>query len=61
MFKDSTKYRTVHYGHPESVTDAHEHVDVIDSETLVAAYGEYDWRKNLFKHGITDLAHTVFK
>lgn len=60
MFKDSTKYRTVHYGHPDSVTDAHEHVDVIDSETLVAAYGEYDWRKNLFKHGITDLAHTVF-
>ena len=47
MFKDSTKYRTIHYGHADSVTDAHEHVSVTNNEVLEAAYGDYDWKKRL--------------
>lgn len=60
MFKDSTKYRTIHYGHADSVTDAHEHVSVTNNEVLEAAYGGYDWKKGFFKHGRGDLANQVF-
>jgi glycosyltransferase involved in cell wall biosynthesis len=60
MFKDSTKYRTIHYGHNESVTDAHEQVDVTDNDVLAQAYGGYDWKKNFFKHSNEDHAHVTF-
>lgn len=60
MFKDSTEYRTIHYGHPDSVTDAHEHVDVTSNEVLERTYGSYDWRRHQFKHSVTDHAHTTF-
>lgn len=60
MFKDHPKYRTVHYGHPESITAAHEHVNVTNNDILKQTYGDYDWKKNQFKHDINDLAHRIF-
>ena len=60
MFKDSKKYKTIHYGHEDSVTDAHEHVTVTDNAILNASYGEYNWRKGFFKHDRSDLANRVF-
>jgi glycosyltransferase involved in cell wall biosynthesis len=59
MFKGHG-YKTIHYGHPESVTDADEHVNVTSNEVLEKAYGGYDWKKGLFKHGADDYAHKVF-
>jgi glycosyltransferase involved in cell wall biosynthesis len=60
MFKDSTEYRTIHYGHPDSQTSAHEHVNVTSNDVLAETYGDHDWRKNQFKHSSGDLAHRVF-
>lgn len=60
MFKDSKQYRTIHYGHPDSQTAAHEHVDVTSNEILAETYGNYDWRKNQFRHDVNDLAHRHF-
>ena len=59
MFKGHG-YKTIHYGHKDSVTDADEQVTVTDNETLEKAYGGYDWRKGLFKHSIDDHAHKTF-
>lgn len=60
MFKDSKEYHTIHYGHNESVTDAHEQVDVTDNDVLAESYGGYDWKKNFFKHSSSDHAHVTF-
>lgn len=60
MFKDSDEYHTIHYGHPGSITSAHEHVNVTSDEILEQTYGNYDWRKNQFKHASGDLAHKTF-
>lgn len=60
MFKDHPEYETIHYGHPESVTDAGEQVDVTSNEVLERAYGSYDWRKEQFKHDRNDFAHQFF-
>ena len=60
MFKDSEEYKTIHYGHNRSDTDAHEQVDVTSDEVLNSAYGDYDWKKGFFKHSTDDLAHKVF-
>jgi glycosyltransferase involved in cell wall biosynthesis len=60
MFKDHPEYNTIHYGHPSSITSAHEHVNVTSDEVLKQTYGDYDWRKNQFKHDSQDLAHKVF-
>jgi glycosyltransferase involved in cell wall biosynthesis len=60
MFKDSSDYRVVHYGHPDSQTAAAEQVSVTSNEVLAAAYGGYDWRRQQFKHAADDLAHQVF-
>jgi glycosyltransferase involved in cell wall biosynthesis len=60
MFKDHPEYHTIHYGHPASVTSAHEHVNVTNDEILQQTYGNYDWRKNQFRHNSEDLAHKVF-
>jgi len=59
MFKGHG-YKTIHYGHKDSVTDADEQVTVTDNETLEKAYGGYDWKKGLFKHSIDDHAHKAF-
>jgi len=60
MFKDSSEYHVIHYGHADSKTAAHEHVDVTSNEVLEQTYGNYDWRKNQFKHSSNDHAHRVF-
>lgn len=60
MFKDSTEYRVIHYGHPDSQTAAHEHVNVTSNDVLERTYGNYDWRRNQFRHSSSDLAHQVF-
>lgn len=60
MFKDSKEYRTVHYGHPESQTSAHEQVDVLSNAILDQTYGGHDWKKNQFKFSSDDLAHQVY-
>jgi glycosyltransferase involved in cell wall biosynthesis len=59
MFK-GRGYKTIHYGHPESVTDADEQVNVTSNEVLEQAYGGYDWRKGQFRHASDDFAHRVF-
>jgi glycosyltransferase involved in cell wall biosynthesis len=60
MFRDSFKYRTIHYGHPDSVTDAHEHVSCITTEEQEQAYGRYDFRKNGFKYGNDDICVNTY-
>jgi glycosyltransferase involved in cell wall biosynthesis len=60
MFRNSFKYRTIHYGHPDSVTDAHEHVDVITSEVQEEAYGRYDFKESGFKYGTNDVCINTF-
>lgn len=60
MFKDHPEYRTVHYGHPDSITSAHEHVNVTAQDVLQQTYGDHDWRKNHFKYDTNDLAHNVY-
>ena len=60
MYKDDPNYKTIHYGHPDSITAAHEHVNVTNNDILQQTYGGYDWRKNQFRHDSGDLAHKVF-
>lgn len=60
MFKNSSEYRVIHYGHPDSRTAAHEHVNVTSNEVLQQTYGNYDWRKNQFRHSSNDYAHQTF-
>ena len=60
MFKNSSEYNVIHYGHPDSQTAAHEHVSVTSNEVLERAYGNYDWRRNQFRHNSQDHAHKVF-
>jgi glycosyltransferase involved in cell wall biosynthesis len=60
MFKNSSEYTTIHYGHKDSVTDADEHVSVTDNNVLLKAYGNYDWKSMQFKHDRQDYAHQVF-
>jgi glycosyltransferase involved in cell wall biosynthesis len=60
MFKTSSEYRVIHYGHPDSQTVAHEHVSVTSNEVLQQTYGNYDWRKNQFRHSSNDFAHQTF-
>ena len=50
----------IHYGHEESNVDCDEHITVTTNETLQQAYGNYDWRKNFFKHDVNDFAHKTF-
>lgn len=60
MFKGSSEYNVIHYGHPDSKTAAHEHVNVTSNEVLEKTYGNYDWRKNQFRHNSGDFAHQTF-
>jgi len=55
MFKNSSKYRTIHYGHPDSQTDAHEHVTVITTEVQEAAYGKQEDKRKFFKYSSDDV------
>lgn len=49
-----------HYGHKDSDVICTEHVPVTDDEVLRKAYGDYDWRKEFFKHNTQDYANTTF-
>jgi glycosyltransferase involved in cell wall biosynthesis len=53
-------HEVIHYGHEDSVVDCSEHVTVVTNKDLEIAYGNYDWRKNFFKHDVNDHAHQVF-
>ena len=49
-----------HYGHKDSDVICTEHVPVTDDDVLRKAYGDYDWRKNFFKHNTQDYANRTF-
>ena len=49
-----------HYGHKDSDVICTEHVTVTDDDVLRKAYGDYDWRKNFFKHNTQDHANRTF-
>ena len=49
-----------HYGHKDSEVECTEHVPVTYDEDLKIAYGDYDWKKNFFKHDTSDHAHKIF-
>lgn len=49
-----------HYGHKDSVVECTEHVPITDNDLFQAAYGHYDWKRELFKHHTTDLCNRTF-
>lgn len=49
-----------HYGHIDSEVECTEKVHITDNEVLKKAYGDYDWKKNFFKHNNGDYAHQTF-
>lgn len=49
-----------HYGHKDSEVECTEHIPVTFNEDLEIAYGNYDWKKNFFKHNTADYAHQIF-
>ena len=53
-------YDIIHYGHEKSEVSCKEHVTVTDDKILDKAYGQYNWKKEFFKHNTQDYAHQVF-
>ena len=49
-----------HYGHEDSDVVCTEHVTVTTDEDLNKAYGDYNWKKEFFKHDTSDHAHVTF-
>ena len=60
LVQHKTIHYLIHYGHENSEVSADEHVTVTTNETLKRAYGNYDWKKNFFKHSAGDFAHVTF-
>ncbi len=50
----------IHYGHEDSVVDCDEHVTLITNKDMEKAYGDFDWKKNFFKHSLQDHCHITF-
>jgi len=50
----------IHYGNKESTVECDEKVDLLSVEDLKICYGEYDWKKNFFKHNFNDHCHQKF-
>lgn len=53
-------HEVFHYGHERSVVSCTEHITVTNDAVLEKAYGNYDWRSQLFKHNTSDEAHVHF-
>ncbi|MAF26174.1 hypothetical protein CL634_11485 [bacterium] len=53
-------YEIIHYGHEDSEVKCTEHVSLTTNDTLFKAYGTYDWKKEFFKHNVSDHAHQTF-
>ena len=57
----SRGHEVIFYGHEHSEVLASEFVPVTDDAVLDQAYHGYDWRRNQFKHNITDHAYQEFR
>jgi glycosyltransferase involved in cell wall biosynthesis len=53
-------YEVYHYGAEGSTPDCTEHIDVVSTAVQRQTYGDYDWKREFFKHNPTDLAYTTF-
>ena len=60
LVKDKNIHYVIHYGHERSEVEADEHVSVMNDDILKQTYGDYDWKKEFFKHKAYDLAHKTF-
>lgn len=40
----------LHYGHEESEVECDEHITLTTNEDLTKTYGDYNWKKEFFKH-----------
>jgi glycosyltransferase involved in cell wall biosynthesis len=53
-------YEVIHYGAEGSNPDATENVEVLSTLTQRRCYGDYDWKKEQFRHDPKDLAYQTF-
>ncbi len=60
LVRHKTIHQLIHYGHERSDVICDEHVSVMTDDILIQTYGEYNWKKEFFKHGAGDLTHTTF-
>jgi predicted O-methyltransferase YrrM len=56
----SLGYTVYHYGVEGSIVDATEDVQVVSDAIQKETYGDYDWKKEMFKHDPKDLAYRTF-
>lgn len=49
-----------HYGTEGSEVECTEHITVVTKKIQEETYGNYDWKKEFFRHNANDLAHTTF-
>jgi glycosyltransferase involved in cell wall biosynthesis len=49
-----------HYGHKDSTVEADENVAITDDALFKSVYGNYNWKKELFKHSIKDAVNQTF-
>lgn len=55
-----TIHYMIHYGHEKSEVNVDEHVTVVSDQVWKKCYGDYDWKKDFFKHSQNDITHKVF-
>jgi len=60
LVKDKNIHYVIHYGHERSDVECDEHVTVTNDDILKKTYGDYNWKKEFFKHAAGDFAHTAF-
>lgn len=60
IIRHPTIHEIIHYGHERSDVACDEHVTVMTDEILIKTYGEYNWKKEFFKHRAYDLTHNSF-
>lgn len=54
-------HEVIHYGHEDSELICSEHVTVTTKSDFQIAYGDYDWKKNLFKYNPNDHVYRKFQ